>query len=91
MINSIKIAADFIHRLPRGGMSPETTAGRDGFVHPYVMSASVEQTSVRFIIRDFVTAALAERKRSSRGSRTKRWPNGRALRSRSGSKSPTAT
>lgn len=63
MINSIKIAADFITRLPKDGLSPETTAGRDGFVHPYMMSASVEQTSVRFLIRDFVTAELGEKEK----------------------------
>jgi len=61
MINSIKIAADFIHRLPKNAHSPETTQDRDGFVHPYMMNASVEQTSVRFLIRDFATQALAER------------------------------
>ena len=61
MINSIKIAADFIQRLPRERLSPETTAGREGFVHPYVMKASVEQTSVKFIIRDFVTRGLGEK------------------------------
>jgi len=41
MINSIKIAADFIQRLPKDRLSPETTRGREGFVHPYVMNASV--------------------------------------------------
>ena len=58
MINSIKVAADFISRLPRDRQSPETTEGREGFFHPYMMSASVERTSVRFLIRDFVTAEL---------------------------------
>jgi tripeptide aminopeptidase len=61
MINSIKVAADFIRRLPRERLSPETTEGREGFVHPYVMKASVEQTSVKFIIRDFVTQGLADK------------------------------
>jgi tripeptide aminopeptidase len=61
MINSIKIASDFIHRLPKDTLSPETTGGREGFVHPYMMNASVEQTSVRFLIRDFVTSALGEK------------------------------
>ncbi len=59
MINSIKVAADFIRRLPGDAQSPETTEGREGFFHPYMMSASVEQTSVRLLIRDFVTAELA--------------------------------
>jgi tripeptide aminopeptidase len=58
MINSIKVAADFISRLPRSGMSPETTAGYEGFVHPYVLDAGVETTSVKLLIRDFVTSGL---------------------------------
>ena len=61
MINAIKVAADFIHRLPKQALSPETTGDREGFVHPYMMSASVERTSVRFLVRDFVTAELKEK------------------------------
>src|SRR5205807_1496094 len=53
MINAIKIAADFIHRLPSDRLSPETTDGHDGFVHPYVVNAGVDQTSVKLIVRDF--------------------------------------
>src|SRR5947208_7249797 len=53
MINAIKIAADFIHRLPPDRLSPETTDGHDGFVHPYVLQAGVDQTSVKLIVRDF--------------------------------------
>jgi len=60
MVNSIKVAADFITRLPRDGMSPETTSGYEGFVHPYVIDASVEQTSVKLLVRDFVSARLQE-------------------------------
>jgi tripeptide aminopeptidase len=61
MVNAIRIAASFIDRLPRGTLSPETTDGHDGFVHPYVVQAGVERTSVRLLIRDFVTAALKEK------------------------------
>lgn len=60
MINSIKVAADFIQQLPRD-MSPERTDGYDGFVHPYVLQGGGEKTSVRFIVRDFRTAALEEK------------------------------
>ncbi len=58
MINSIRIAADFVSRLPRERLSPETTDKREGFVHPYVVDAAVEKTSVKFLIRDFATAEL---------------------------------
>ncbi len=61
MVNAIKLAARFIDRLPADRLSPETTDGRDGFVHPYVVNAAVDQTTVRFIVRDFVTAGLAEK------------------------------
>jgi tripeptide aminopeptidase len=61
LINSIKIAADFISRLPEDGLSPETTEGYEGYVHPYVVNASVDKTSVKLLIRDFVTAALKEK------------------------------
>jgi tripeptide aminopeptidase len=61
MVNAIKVAADFIRRLPQDALSPETTAGREGFVHPYVLEGSVERATVRFIIRDFRTEALREK------------------------------
>jgi tripeptide aminopeptidase len=63
MINSIKIAADFLHRLPADRLSPETTDGHDGFVHPYVVQASVERTSVRLLVRDFRTEGLEEKEK----------------------------
>ena len=61
MVNAIKVAADFLSRLPREGLSPETTDGREGYVHPYVIGASVDKTAVRLLIRDFQTAGLAEK------------------------------
>jgi len=60
MVNAIKVAADFIARLPKDGLSPETTAGYEGFVHPYMMDASVECTSVKLLVRDFNTSKLQE-------------------------------
>jgi len=61
MINSIKIAADFLTRLPKDRLSPETTEEREGFVHPNDMVAAVDRTTVRFIIRDFTTPGLHEK------------------------------
>jgi tripeptide aminopeptidase len=61
MVNAIKIAAAFINRLPHDALSPEKTEGDDGFVHPYVIQAGVERTSVRLLVRDFVTAGLKEK------------------------------
>lgn len=61
LINSIKIAADFIDRLPKDRLSPETTEDYEGYVHPYVLTASVEKTAVKLLIRDFHTPGLAEK------------------------------
>jgi tripeptide aminopeptidase len=60
MVNAIKLAAEFIARLPHHGLSPETTEGRDGYVHPYQMQAAVDRTSVKVLLRDFTTAGLRE-------------------------------
>jgi tripeptide aminopeptidase len=61
MVNSIKVAADFLSRLPKDGLAPETTGDRDGFVHPNDVVATVDETTVKFIVRDFRTAGLAEK------------------------------
>jgi len=61
MINAIKVAADFIARLPADTLSPETTAGYEGYVHPYVVNASVETTSVKLLIRDFGVEGLRDK------------------------------
>lgn len=61
MVNAIKLAADFVHLLPRDTLSPETTEGYEGFVHPYIVRAGVDQTSVKLIVRDFDTARLADK------------------------------
>jgi tripeptide aminopeptidase len=61
MVNAIKLAARFIERLPPDRLSPETTDGREGFVHPYVMQAGVDRTAVRLLVRDFDTPGLQEK------------------------------
>jgi tripeptide aminopeptidase len=61
MVNAIKVAASFIASLPQDRLSPETTDGHEGFVHPYVVQSSVDQTSVKLIVRDFSTPGLHEK------------------------------
>lgn len=58
MVNAIKLAARFIERLPSDRCSPETTDGYDGYVHPYVVDASVDCTTVKLLVRDFLTTGL---------------------------------
>jgi tripeptide aminopeptidase len=60
MVNAIKAAARFVERLPARRLSPETTDGYDGYVHPYQMEVSVDRTTVRVLLRDFVTSGLRD-------------------------------
>jgi tripeptide aminopeptidase len=60
MVNAVRAAADFLARLPRDHLSPETTADRDGFLHPYELGGGVAEVSVRILLRDFQTEKLAE-------------------------------
>jgi tripeptide aminopeptidase len=60
MVNSIRLAGLFLDRLPRTTLTPETTEGRQGFVHPYKIDGLVAETHLHFILRDFVTAKLGE-------------------------------
>ena len=58
MENAIKIAGAIIDRLPKD-VAPETTTGRDGFIHPTGVGGSMEKASLGLIIRDFDEAGLA--------------------------------
>ncbi|NBY25628.1 MAG: peptidase T [Chitinophagaceae bacterium] len=58
LVNAIKIASHFVEQLPKQSLSPETTAGREGFVHPVHISGNADQSVVEFIIRDFDTDEL---------------------------------
>ncbi|MCE2833285.1 MAG: peptidase T [Chitinophagaceae bacterium] len=60
LVNALKVAAAFIEALPKTGLSPETTTGREGFVHPVHMQGTAESATVSFILRDFRTARLDE-------------------------------
>jgi len=58
MINAIKLASAFVSALPNTTWSPETTAGREGFVHPTAITGGLEEASVQLIIRDHDTSML---------------------------------
>jgi tripeptide aminopeptidase len=60
MVNAIRILSNFLARLPTSRLSPETTDGRDGFIHPYHVEGGVAEASARLILRDFETTCLAE-------------------------------
>lgn len=59
--NAIKITARIVEGLPQDTCSPETTEGRQGFVHPTDIAGTLEGASISFIVRDFDEAGLHEK------------------------------
>lgn len=59
MESAVKIASEIIAALPKDKLSPETTEGREGFIHPTGISGSIEKCAIQVIIRDFNTQQLA--------------------------------
>ena len=60
MIHAIKVASEFVDELPKDSWCPETTEGREGFVHPTKIAGVLEKATVNFIIRDHETKKLVE-------------------------------
>lgn len=58
MVNAARGLAKLIAALPLDSQSPESTDGRDGFLHPYNISGGVGEAEVRILLRDFDTAKL---------------------------------
>lgn len=59
MVNANRLAGLFLSRLPWQTLAPETTSGREPFLHPYVLNGSVDKASIRILLRSFETPELA--------------------------------
>ncbi|MGH2843452.1 MAG: peptidase T [Solirubrobacteraceae bacterium] len=53
MVSALRIAAAIIAALPSDRLTPATTAGRDGFLHPVKLEAAADHAEIRLIARDF--------------------------------------
>ena len=60
LVNAIKVANEILARLPQDSRSPETTEGREGYVHPVLVEGDSTEVELRFIARDFENDRLAE-------------------------------
>lgn len=67
MINSLHLAAKLLASLPRERCAPESTSGREGFIHPNRIDGRVERTTLQFILRDFELDGLARKGEILRG------------------------
>jgi tripeptide aminopeptidase len=63
MINAIRLAGQFLERMPWQTRAPETTSGRQGFLHPYVIEGGVAEARIKILLRSFETAELKEEAR----------------------------
>ena len=52
LVNALRLAAQIIAALPSDRLTPETTADREGFIHPYEFAGSAARAHFRAILRD---------------------------------------
>lgn len=79
--NAVKIAGEILSVLPKDRLSPETTAGREGFIHPVSVNGIAEKATIQFIIRDFTEEGLEQHEAVLRGAMDAviaRYPGSRA-------------
>ncbi len=67
MENAVKIAADIVAALPKEHTSPETTEGKQGFIHPVKIEGGLESAKISFILRDFDNDLLKKKAEILRG------------------------
>ena len=81
MENSMKIAGEILAQLPKDSLSPESTSGKQGFIHPTSMNGVLEKSTLTFFLRDFTTPLLEEKRtllRKTVDEVMKNYPNSKA-------------
>jgi tripeptide aminopeptidase len=53
LVNALRLAARIVAALPADTLTPETTSGHEGFIHPTELTARAGKAHMRFIVRDF--------------------------------------
>jgi tripeptide aminopeptidase len=53
LVSALRVAAQIVAALPSDRLTPETTSGREGFIHPTLLHGTTERAEARFIVRDF--------------------------------------
>src|SRR5262249_30957838 len=60
LVNALRLAARIVADLPADTLTPETTSGREGFIHPTELTGRAGKAQLRFIVRDFDDERLDE-------------------------------
>jgi tripeptide aminopeptidase len=53
LVHAGRLAARILTALPSDRLTPETTSGREGFIHAYEMTGTPARATLEFIVRDF--------------------------------------
>jgi tripeptide aminopeptidase len=67
MVNAAYLAGKLLAALPRERLAPETTEGREGFIHPISVEGRTERAVVKFLLRDFELKGLTAKREILRG------------------------
>ena len=60
LVSALRLAAQVVAELPSDRLTPDTTSGREGFIHPYELTGTAAVAEIRVIVRDFDEQRLAE-------------------------------
>jgi tripeptide aminopeptidase len=78
MESAIKLLASILAALPKDRLTPEATAGKEGFIHPVSIGGNAERAEAEFIIRDFDDELLKAHEETLAGivkKEVERYPN----------------
>jgi tripeptide aminopeptidase len=53
LVSALRLAAQIVSALPSDRLTPDTSSGREGFIHPYLLTGTAARAEIRAIVRDF--------------------------------------
>jgi tripeptide aminopeptidase len=60
LVSALRLAAQIVAALPTDRLTPDTTSGREGFIHPYSLVGTAASAELRTIVRDFDEALMVQ-------------------------------
>ena len=60
LVSALRLAADIVAALPSDHLTPDTTSGREGFIHVSRLTGTAAVAEIMAIVRDFDEDRLAE-------------------------------
>ncbi len=58
LVSALRVAAQIVAAMPADRLTPETTSGREGFIHPTFLQGATDKAEARWIVRDFDESLL---------------------------------